>query len=95
MTDPWRQGVDHQAVRDAVLFWWEHRHEPRGEYEPGQTVGYMPLEMRSEILQHLAGRVGRVLQATAVDQRVIQFGGEEDGTVIVRIAATLEELLPL
>jgi hypothetical protein len=55
----------------------------------------MPLEKRSPILQELAGRVGRVMQVTAVDQRLVQFGGEEDGTVIVRIAATIEELMPL
>jgi len=91
MTD----GVNHQAVRDAVAFWWEHRSRPRGMYEPGALVGYMPLGKRSPILQELAGRVGRVMRVTDVDQRLVQFGGEEDGTVIIRIAATLEELLPI
>lgn len=88
-------GVNHQAVRDAVVFWWEHRSRPRGQYEPGAVVAYMPLEKRSAVLQLLAGRVGRVMQVTDVDQRLVQFGGEEDGTAIVRIAATLDELLPL
>jgi hypothetical protein len=90
-----RRPVDHQAVRDAVLFWWEHRREPRGPYEAGQRVGYMPYEDRSKILRDLAGRVGSVLQTLAVDQRLIQFGGEEDGTMIVHIVAELDELLPM
>ena len=55
----------------------------------------MPREDRAKILRDLAGRVGSVLQTLAVDQRLIQFGGEEDGTVIVHIVAELDELLPM
>jgi hypothetical protein len=88
-------GVNHQAVRDAVSFWWEHRRGPRLPYESGTLVGYMPLESRSKILQGFAGTTGRVMQTLTLDQRLIQFGGEEDGTVITRIVATLEELWPL
>jgi hypothetical protein len=88
-------GVNHQAVRDAVAFWWEHRRGPRLPYELGTVVGYMPLESRSKILQDFAGTTGTVMQTLTLDQRLIQFGGEEDGTVITRIVATLEELWPL
>lgn len=84
-----------QALCDATRFWWEHRRGPRQPYEPGTVVGYMPVESRSKILQHLAGRTGTVMQTLSLDQRLIQFGGEEDGTVITRIVATLEELWPL
>jgi hypothetical protein len=86
---------DSQALCDATRFWWEHRHEPRQPYDPGTTVGYMPLAGRSDALQELAGRTGTVMQTLNLDQRLIQFGGEEDGTAITRIVATLEELWPL
>lgn len=87
----WRQDVDHQAVRDAVLFWWEHRRDPR-VLPPAARVGFVPFVAGPA---GLTGRIGHVMQVLPSERRLVQFGGEEDGSAVVRIVATLDELLPL
>lgn len=85
--------VDHQAVRDAVLFWREHRHEPRPALQPGTEVGYLPVSLRGAPL--LIGRVGHVMQVLPGNRRLVQFGGEEDGSEPVYLNAAFDHLLEL
>lgn len=92
MTEGWRQEVDHQATRDAVVFWWEHRHEQRPPLQPGAQVGYLPHRHGPA---KMGSRTGSVMQVLPGDMRLVQFGGEQDGSEIVRIVAHAEELLPL
>jgi len=91
----WRQDVDHQAVRDAVAFWWAHRHDPRPELSAAALVGYFPCWSRPYPNRLLNGRTGYVMQVLPGDQRLVQFGGEADGSVVVRLVADLDELVPL